>query len=144
MPHHPQRFTKRPITIEALQFDGTLESHRAVDQFIGGAAHHEHWDARNWAFDPEVNEYIDTTEAPDLTTSMIEIHTLEGDMEANPGWWIIKGVKGEFYPCDPEVFAASYAPEPEHHSTGVVLPPDFEARSVHANGNVYGPTDPLF
>ena len=36
------------------------------------------------------------------------IHTLEGDMLARPGWWIIRGVEGEFYPCKPEIFEATY------------------------------------
>lgn len=36
------------------------------------------------------------------------IKTLEGDMRANPGDWIIKGVKGEFYPCKPDIFEATY------------------------------------
>ena len=38
----------------------------------------------------------------------IYIATLEGEMKANPGDWIIKGVKGEFYPCKPDIFAATY------------------------------------
>lgn len=36
------------------------------------------------------------------------ITTLEGDMTASPGDWIIRGVKGEFYPCKPDIFAATY------------------------------------
>lgn len=36
------------------------------------------------------------------------IHTLEGDMTAQPGDWIIRGVKGEFYPCKPDIFEATY------------------------------------
>lgn len=36
------------------------------------------------------------------------IKTLEGDMTASPGDWIIKGVKGEFYPCKPDIFSATY------------------------------------
>jgi hypothetical protein len=36
------------------------------------------------------------------------IRTLEGDMTAMPHDWIIKGVKGEFYPCKPHVFEATY------------------------------------
>jgi len=36
------------------------------------------------------------------------ILTLEGTMDANPGDWIIKGVKGEFYPCKPDIFEATY------------------------------------
>ncbi len=41
-------------------------------------------------------------------TSSIRIATLEGTMEAKPGDWIIKGVKGEFYPCKADIFAATY------------------------------------
>lgn len=38
------------------------------------------------------------------------IKTLEGVMRADPGDWIIKGVAGEFYPCKPDIFAATYEP----------------------------------
>ena len=36
--------------------------------------------------------------------------SLEGEMRASIGDWIIKGVKGEFYPCKPDIFEATYAP----------------------------------
>ena len=45
----------------------------------------------------------------------IEIKTLEGVMTANEGDWIIKGVAGEFYPCKPDIFAATYEPEEKPH-----------------------------
>lgn len=38
----------------------------------------------------------------------IAIRTLEGTMRADPGDWIIRGVKGEYYPCKPDIFAATY------------------------------------
>ena len=38
------------------------------------------------------------------------IKTLEGTMRADPGDWIIRGVKGELYPCKPDIFAATYDP----------------------------------
>jgi len=38
----------------------------------------------------------------------IEIETLEGTMVALGGDWIIKGIKGEFYPCKPDIFEATY------------------------------------
>lgn len=38
------------------------------------------------------------------------IHTLEGDMTANVGDWLIQGVKGEFYPCKHDIFVALYDP----------------------------------
>ena len=40
----------------------------------------------------------------------IEVHTLEGDMRARVGDWIIKGVNGEFYPCKPDIFDKTYEP----------------------------------
>ena len=41
------------------------------------------------------------------------IETLEGTMAANPGDFIIKGVSGEFYPCKPDIFVATYEPSTE-------------------------------
>lgn len=38
------------------------------------------------------------------------ISTLEGQMRADAGDWIIRGVKGELYPCKPDIFAATYEP----------------------------------
>lgn len=38
----------------------------------------------------------------------LKIETLEGEMTAELGDWIIKGVKGEFYPCKPDIFEATY------------------------------------
>lgn len=38
------------------------------------------------------------------------VHTLEGPMKVSVGDWIIKGVKGEFYPCKPDIFAMTYDP----------------------------------
>jgi len=43
-----------------------------------------------------------------LMDRIIRIHTLEGTMIANKGDWIIKGLRGEFYPCKPDIFKKSY------------------------------------
>lgn len=40
------------------------------------------------------------------------VHTLEGAMVCNVGDWIIRGVKGELYPCKPDIFEATYEPVP--------------------------------
>ena len=45
----------------------------------------------------------------------VEIVTLEGTMRADPGDWIITGVKGERYPCKPDIFAATYEPVEDSH-----------------------------
>lgn len=39
-----------------------------------------------------------------------EIETLEGPLHISEGDWIIKGIQGEFYPCKPDIFAATYEP----------------------------------
>ena len=45
-----------------------------------------------------------------LGDAPIIIHTLEGDLHAMPGDWIITGIKGEQYPCKPDIFEATYEP----------------------------------
>jgi hypothetical protein len=47
-----------------------------------------------------------------LGDGRLGIETLEGTMEANLGDWIIKGVKGECYPCKPDIFALTYEAVP--------------------------------
>lgn len=42
----------------------------------------------------------------------MHVHTLEGPLHVSDGDWIITGVKGEKYPCKPDVFAATYEVEP--------------------------------
>ena len=75
-------FTKKPVTIEARQWTGA----NAVDLL-------------DWI----------KPDARQEDQSLI-IPTLEGEHEARLGDWIIKGVKGEFYPCKPDVFDATYSP----------------------------------
>jgi len=48
------------------------------------------------------------------TGGPIQVSTLEGQMTANPGDWIITGIKGELYPCKPDIFEATYEPYEEN------------------------------
>jgi hypothetical protein len=82
------RFRKKPVVIEAIRWDG---SPTTANRFLGEAY------GVDW-------EYASGAEAA------IVIPTLEGRMRAEVGDWIIKGVKGEFYPCKPDIFAATYEP----------------------------------
>lgn len=82
-----QRFRKRPVVIEAMQFLGDFD---AVDQFVAPF------------------QQASGVLAISFQSDALVIHTLEGDMVANHGDWIIRGVKGEFYPCKPDIFAATY------------------------------------
>jgi hypothetical protein len=93
------KFRKKPVVIEAHQLpippsDGnTSDAHEnAVWAFLGWATRNEF---KNWTSERDGD---------------IDIETLEGTMTASPGDWIIKGVKGEFYPCKPDIFEATYEP----------------------------------
>ena len=50
------------------------------------------------------------TQNIDITSGVPVIKTLEGDMRANVGDYIIRGLRGEYYPCKPDVFHAKYEP----------------------------------
>ena len=78
-------FRKKPVVIQAVQWSGSNLDEIAK---LGGA-----------------REY----EQPFLGDDLV-IKTLEGDMVANKGDWIIKGVEGELYPCKPTIFEKTYEP----------------------------------
>ena len=89
-------YRKKPVVIEAIRWDGT--NLREVINFTDGAptirTHHA---AMRW------EEYEDL-----VARDGLKIFTLEGKMLANVGDYIIKGVKGEFYPCKPDIFEMTY------------------------------------
>lgn len=76
------KFRKKPVVIDAILWTGE-----------------------------NVNEIMDfmswRNAMHDVGTGLV-IRTLEGSHHASPGDWIIKGVKGEFYPCKPDIFDATY------------------------------------
>jgi len=86
------KFTKRPITVDAVQL--TRNFFDVALHFING----------------DVIAGFNNGEFPE-DDCYINIKTLEGTMIALEGDWIIKGVKGEFYPCKPDIFEETYQPE---------------------------------
>lgn len=57
----------------------------------------------------EILSYIKMSEiSTDFTSDDLLIKTLEGEMRARPGDYIIKGIAGEFYPCKPDIFESTY------------------------------------
>jgi hypothetical protein len=84
-----QKFRKKPVVIEAVQF---------VDSKEGVA------DVLRFCKDAQMNQF------ERLTGLTIMIKTLEGQHIASVGDWIIKGVQGEFYPCKPDIFEQTYEP----------------------------------
>ena len=89
----PQRFTKRPVTIEAIKYD-----------------EHDPTPVIEWIRDNDGSAWLETRIATASRPAVIAIETLEGTMNAQPGDWIIRGVQGEFYPCKPDIFEATYQP----------------------------------
>lgn len=51
------------------------------------------------------------------TDKELIIQTLEGPMKADPGDWIITGIRGEKYPCKPDIFDRTYEPAQEEELT---------------------------
>jgi hypothetical protein len=88
------KFRKKPVVIEAVQLTGlgavrnTSWLRRALDQ------------AELWP-EPGTARFAADVDA-------LEIATLEGIHRASIGDWIIRGIKGELYPCKPDIFAATY------------------------------------
>lgn len=96
------RFKKKPIEIEARQFTGGSVATEIVEWIRRG-----NFAARHRAHRPEIKAPNGEL-AQMLDPEHISIRTLEGDMRADLGDWIICGVKGEFYPCKPDIFEATY------------------------------------
>ena len=92
------RFTKKPVTIEAIQWTG--KNLREVITFTHGPP-----DTRSTHAGMAWEAYADL-----VARDGLKIYTLEGKMLANVGDWIIRGVKGEMYPCKDEIFRMTYEP----------------------------------
>ena len=80
------KYRKKPVVIYAVQYDG--------NNFLDV---HENFPEMKFAKD-------------EFGGKNLLIFTLEGQHIATPGDWIIRGVKGEFYPCKPDIFQATYEP----------------------------------
>ena len=76
----PKTYRKKPVHVKAIRYTGNNGAD--IGLFVGAADRNED------------NQFL--------------IHTLEGKMAADPGDYIIRGVAGEFYPCKPDIFAATY------------------------------------
>jgi hypothetical protein len=98
------KFRKKPVIIDAMQWNGRDDETgiQAALLFMSPLENLPHAPD-----DPHKDTGVGFT-PPD---GCLYIPTLEGTMCAQPGDWIIKGVKGEFYPCKPDIFEATYEPE---------------------------------
>lgn len=84
------RYRKKPVEIEAMLWPGKLDT-----------------DFNNWLTEKESSSTYIKFLTEDALGSLV-IPTLEGSMEAEPGDYVIRGIKGELYPCKPQIFKMSY------------------------------------
>lgn len=90
-----QKFRKKPVVIEAIQFNGNTNM-KAIEDFVGKTLE---------AVLESESAYL---AGKGLPLFSLIIPTLEGNMKAMPNDWIIKGINGEFYPCKPDIFVKTY------------------------------------
>ena len=81
------KYVKKPVVVEAIQY--TKENISSVLKWF-----EQNNSSREIKYNHDDNNYY--------------IVTLEGDMKLSVGDYIIKGIKGEFYPCKPDIFKATY------------------------------------
>ena len=110
------KYRKKPVEIEAVQWTGAN-----AEEVIGFAYSDDRWKAgidSPLVDGPSIGYTVPTGE--------LHIPTLEGEMTAKPGDYIIRGIKGELYPCKPDIFAATYepvaAPVPQEAGTTPAVP----------------------
>jgi hypothetical protein len=113
-----EKYRKKPVMIEALQWDGM--NYDEISKFVGSNILH--------------NSKKET----------IEIHTLEGNMTASKGDYIIRGVDGEFYPCKPDVFKKTYEKATSEPSSGSELTEEQKAAVANLLGILLNALPPEF
>lgn len=116
------RYRKKPVEIEAVQWhqpgDHPRDYAEPVDGFEGGELREfsqEHQKANEWEGqvvryfrDPSVPGDAPCKHCGRIMHDHGWIDTLEGGHIVCPGDWVITGVKGEQYPCKPDIFEATY------------------------------------
>jgi len=91
------KFRKRPVEIEAVKWTGL--NHREMFDFLEGKPN---------SYPTASGENFRI--AHNLVGGGLIIKTLEGELMASIGDWIIEGINGEFYPCKPDIFEKTYEP----------------------------------
>jgi len=103
----PKSYRMKPVVVQALRWDGT--NIEEVLSFLSPID------------DLPSNGYVKPGVGHTPSLGTLDIPTLEGTMTANPGDWIIRGVKGEPYPCKNEIFEATYELDKPRRWRGVGL-----------------------
>jgi hypothetical protein len=98
------KFRKKPVLVDARQYDGK-NAHDLCEWITGKKIENP--------FALSEGVYIKQKVFPGVNPEnkclwFLAIKTPEGEMEAAAGDWVIRGVKGEFYPCKPDIFETTY------------------------------------
>lgn len=98
------KYRKLPVEIEAIQFKGE-DNKNIVDvyNFLEGTNAESQAEIKSYGKNFEIDFCNGTCRIGDIV-----IKTLEGNLRANHGDYIIKGINGEFYPCKPDIFEKTY------------------------------------
>ena len=99
------KYRKKPVVIEAMKLNGRTTNDHDVYLWVEANS--------QGSFDPLADEVPASGVSIDPATGFFLIATLEGVMQAKRGDYIIRGVQGEFYPCKPDIFEATYEPVEE-------------------------------
>ncbi|MDT2635495.1 hypothetical protein P7D52_07940 [Enterococcus dongliensis] len=91
------KYRKKPVEIEAVLLENDIHSISQALNFVSGMP-----------FDTEISLLDEQAANAAQMTNGLVIPTLEGDVTASFGDYIIKGVQGEFYPCKPDIFSQTY------------------------------------
>jgi len=122
-----KEYRKKPVVVEVIQYTGQND-----------------FEIQEWSRTNNGNRRIITSPILEPTKknptgSYLQIYTLEGVMTAIVGDWIIKGIKGEFYPCKPDIFEQTYEPVKPSPSPAKDKCPRCKGtgREVHHEGSVW-------
>lgn len=88
------KYRMKPIVIEAIQWNG--DNLQEVMEFIGS----------EFKYDENINYF--TSKFNYCSTLGLQLYALGGLMSVSINDYIIKGIKGEFYPCKPDIFQVTY------------------------------------
>ena len=112
-----KKYIKKQVVVEAIQWDGTLEKALEISQIEGLNSAIEYYLTKTVIIGESTSNSVNTSEE----IKSFKIKTLEGDMNVSKGGYIIKGIKGEFYPCKEDIFKKTYLDFTEYVSTNELL-----------------------
>ena len=91
---HAQKYREKPVTVEAMQWDGTAAGGKGII---------------DWVLEHDVSALFWTPrDCLGIGDPYIKLDTPDGYVFVIPGDYVIKGVQGEFYLCKPDIFAKTY------------------------------------